>query len=241
MIKRLLPAMAALLSVGAVAELLQPVLPVNEDTPVRINVGVQGGMNNVRGGSFGLTTLDGGIGFTHDINNDFTYGAAVRAGVGTTPRFSGKIFTDAAKDVQGFRMDVDLMARYMPQMAEHLRAGLVFGAGWNDQFKNNELVRNNRSFGDLYLKAGIALSYGFTDAVSAYIAARYNLNNIRIGAKDPIKDYTNTNGFDIPVGVWFGLADSTGLFIEANQRFLGFKNMGKNFREEVSLGVSYAI
>lgn len=244
MIKRLLPAMAALLSMGAAANLLQPVLPINEDTPVRVIVGTTGGLNNVKVGAenkFGLTTLNVGVGVTHDIDNDFTYGASASVGLGTTPSYKGRIFTDAAKNVQGLRVDADLMARYMPQMAEHLRAGLVLGLNWNDQWKNNDAVRLNRSFGDLGVKAGLAMSYGFSDSVSAYVSARYNLNNIRFGVKESLKASTNVGGVEFPVGVWFGDANKTGLFVEANTRFLDLKNFGRSFREEVTIGVSYAI
>lgn len=242
-INGLFAAAVALLSAGAMAGLLQPVLPVNEDTPVRVNFGVQGGLNGTKGG-FGLTSLDGGIGFTHDVNNDFTYGLAARGGVATS-KYGSRLFTkDAKEGNSGFRLDVELMARYMPEMAQHLRAGLVLGLNWGDQFTGAAAkeIRDGRSFGDFEAKVGPAISYGFTPGFSGYVSAQYSFNRGRFGVKtEELKGESNWSGLDVPVGVWFGLADSTGLFIEANSRFLNFKKFTKSFREEVTLGVSYAI
>lgn len=238
-IKRLLVATMALVSMSTMAKVLVPVVPANEDTPVRLNFGLNSGMNGSKDG-FGITDMGAGVGFTHLVGYDFEYGIAANGSYATSG-YGKKLFSDAGKLTRGPRLDVDVMARYMPEMAERLRAGLVFGVGYGHQFKGAESINENRSFGDLYAKVGPAISYSFTNAVAGYLGIQYSMHNIRIGAKDSIKDYSNHSGLDIPVGLWFGFADSAGLFIEANNRFTNFKNFTKSFREEVSLGVSYAI
>lgn len=248
-IKNLLVATVALLSAATMADmgLLPPVVPANDSAPVRINLGLQGGMNGMHNGTeskFGLTSVGGGIGFTHLVGYDFEYGASVSVGYASLLNMA-RIWTDEGKPNSGLRVEADLMARYMPEMAEHLRAGFVLGLGYGDLFtgEKTKAFKEGRDFGDLYVKPGIALSYAFTNAVAGSIGVSYSLHNIRFGQKDgDVKEnHTNENGLDIPASLWFGLADSAGLFIQANSRFTNFKRFAKSFREEVSLGVSYAL
>lgn len=236
-IKRLLVATIALISMSTMASLLQPVLPVNDDAPVRVNFGLTGALAGGPNG-FGLQHFGGGIGFTHSVGYDVEYGLSVMGGSANWRNET--IWTAKGKDKTGFRLDVDLMLRYMPELADRLRAGIVLNGGWGDQFNNADGLRKNRSFGDLNFKPGLAVSYGFSDSFSAYVGVQYSLHNIRFGA-DKIKDYSNLSGLDIPFGMWFGFANQVGVFIEANSRFTDFKKFAKSFREEITLGVSYAI
>lgn len=239
-IKRLLVATMSLMAASSMANLLQPITPVNEDTPVRLNIGLESGLNGTPDG-FGLTNLGGGIGITHSIGYDFEYGLAA-TGNWATAEYGRKIWTPNGKDSSGFRLGVDAMARYMAEMAERLRAGVVLDVGYGHQFSGADYINKGRSFGDLYVKAGPAISYGFSNAVSAYLAVKYSIHNIRFGVTDEkVKKYANLMGMDVPVGLWFGLADSAGLFIEANNRFLSFKDFGRSYRMEATLGVSYAL
>lgn len=240
MVKNLLVACLALVSSVSVAGLVQPLVPAGEEAPVRISGGVVSGISGTKDG-FGVRNAGVGIGFTHDVGYFFEYGLSL---AGNWASHNSKIFTDAGKDSSGTRLDVELMTRYMPELTERLYAGLVISLGWGQQFGENAKVLNDqRAFGDMNFKVGPALSYGFTDMFAGYFGVNYSLHNIRFGAKDNTAAKTSANqmGLDIPVGLWVGIADSAGLFLEANSRFTDFSNFGKSFKEEVTLGVGFAI
>ncbi len=239
-VRRLLVAAFALVSVSSVAGLVQPVRPASEDAPVRFNGGLLGGASGTKDG-FGVRNAGIGLGFNHNVGYDFEYGMSL---AGNWVSHSSKIFTDAAKGTEGPGMDVELMTRYMPEIAERLHAGLTISLGWTHQFGANAKPINDQvSFGTLNVKVGPALSVGFGDVVSAYVSTQFSLHNIRFGAKEG-SDAAKTNnqmGLDIPLGFWFAIADNAGVFIEGNSRFTNFKEFTKSFKEEVTLGMGFAI
>jgi hypothetical protein len=251
-IKRLFVAAVALVSASSMASLMQPTVPVSEDAPFRISGGLHSGLVKNDNG-MGANDLGAAIGFTHNVGYDFEYGASIGGGW-AAPNVS-RLFTKdvdiAGKKTHGARMDVELMARFMPELADKFHVGGLLGIGWGHQFGEFAKAQHeNIAFGDLAFKAGIPLSYGFTDMVSMYFAPAYTLTNIRFvkgsasdDVKKSIKDVSNTSGFELPLGVWFGVSDSTGLFVEANTRNVDVSNAGKitSWREEVTLGVSFAL
>lgn len=249
-IKRLFVAAVALVSASSMASLLQPTVPVSEDAPFRISGGIHSGLVKNKDG-MGANDLGAAIGFTHNVGYDFEYGLSV--GGGWAAPHPLRIFMDESDKNKsaGARMDVELMARFMPELAERFHVGGLLGIGFGRQFgefakKENE----NVAFGDLAFKAGIALSYGFSDMVSMYFAPAYTMTGIRFvkgdateAVKKDLKAASNKSGFELPLGVWFGVSDSTGLFVEANTRNVDVSKVGEiaSWREEVTLGVSFAL
>lgn len=242
-IRNIMVAVAALVSAASMASVVQPAMPVSESNPVRISAGIVGGLWN--GGAvpgFGMSDLGFGLGFAHNVGYDFEYGVAIGGGWATT---QGKLFTDAAKEKSGFRLDVELMARFMPEVAESFRLGGALGVGYGRQFgKATESLYKAISFGDLNFFVGPSASYSFTDMFSMYFAPALTMTAIRFGAdKAPAEwtDKSNLLGMQLPVGFWFAVADTTAIYLEANTKFGNFKSVKDSFKEEVTLGVSFAI
>ncbi|MCA9507822.1 MAG: hypothetical protein KC505_05305 [Myxococcales bacterium] len=239
-ISRLLLATFALVSFNSFASLVQPITPANEDYPVRINAGLLTGMNGTKDG-FGVTNLGAGLGFAHNVGYDFEYGMSL---AGNWASYNSKVFTDAAKGTDGARLDVEIMTRYMPEITDKFNVGLALSVGWGQQFgKNAKAINDEMAFGDLNFKAGPALSAGLGEMASLYFSVQYSLHNIRFGAKDgsSAKTSANRSGIDVPLGVWFAFSDSAGLFVEANSRITNFSDFKKSFREEVTLGLGFAL
>lgn len=239
-VRRLLVAAFALVSINSIAGLVQPLVPTGEDAPVRINGGLLSGASGSKDG-FGVRNAGIGLGFAHNVGYDFSYGMSL---AGSWASHNSNIFTASGKESSGPRMDVELMTRYMPELAEKLHAGLGVSIGWARQFGASAKAINDQvSFGDLNVKVGPALSIGLGEVVSAYVSAQYSLHNIRFGAKDgsDAKKSANQMGLDIPLGFWFSIADNAGLFVEGNSRFTNFSNFAKSFKEEVTLGLGFAI
>lgn len=239
-VKRLLLATFALVSMSSVASLIQPAVPAGEDYPVRVSGGLLSGASGTKDG-FGVRNVGAGLGFAHNVGYDFEYGISL---AGNWASYNSKVFSDAGKGTEGGRLDVEIMTRYMPELAEKLHAGLAISVGWGQQFGQNAKAINDQvSFGDVNTKVGPALSAGFGDIFSAYISAQYSLHNIRFGAKEgsDAQKSANQSGLDIPVGLWLAVSDSAGVFLEGNSRFTNFNDFTKSFKEEVTLGLSFAI
>lgn len=239
-IRRLFVAAFALISTTSIADLVQPGVPGNPEEPLRVSGGIITSASGVNGG-FGLRNLGAGLGIAHNAGYDFTYGISV---AGSWASHNSTIFTDRGKGTEGGRLDVELMTRYMPELAEKFYAGLVISLGWSRQFgENAKAINDNVSFGDLNFKVGPSISYGFTDSFALSFAAKYSMHDIRFGVKEgsPLKAYSNRSGLDLPLVVWLAVSDTSALFLEANTRFKDFKTFGKSFQEEVTLGFSVNI
>jgi hypothetical protein len=233
---RLLAAAAALVSINATAGLLQPIVPMGDEAALRIVAGAHSAFGIAKkNADSGVKSLGGGLGITQNVGNDFNWGIA---GVLGAANYKAYLFKDADKDKTGWRADVELMMSYMPELAENVRAGLVINTGWGDQLTSDS---RKKKFGDLNVKVGIGVSAAFSSVVTGSIAAQFSYHDIRIGPEGDLKDRSNRYGVDIPVTLWLGLADHVGLFVEANSRFYNLAKNFKQLREEVSLGVSYAI
>jgi hypothetical protein len=229
---------AVLLSTSAMANLAQPFAPMSEENPVHINGGINGGIGTGDLG-FGLSDIGGGLGFAHRVGYDFFYGAAVNFGYLST---QSKVFTEEAKTKSAMNLDVELMARYLPEVAENFHFGLAFSLGYSRMFGEN--VKNwyeSMNFGDLNFKVGPNLLYSFNENVAIYSGVNYTLSNIRFGAKDEAKDSSYLSGVEAPIGAWFALNDNAGLYVEANSRFKDFSKFKTSFREEFMLGVTFAL
>jgi hypothetical protein len=76
-----------------------------------------------------------------------------------------------------------------------------------------------------------------------YFAAYYSMQNIRFGLTDNTlaKQSANWMGVDLPLGFWFSVADNAGIFVEANTRFYNLAKGAQYFKEEATLGMSFAI
>jgi opacity protein-like surface antigen len=232
---------AMLVSASSMADLVQPLNPVSEDSPVRISIGAQGGFGPASSTDrFGASSVGGGIGFTHNAGSDFNWGLSLGYDW-TSPK--QRIFTQASKDSEGNRINADLIMRYMPELADSLFFGLDFSFGWGHQFgQGAKIINESRKFGDLNLKVGPALSYAFSDSVSMYVAAKYALTNIRFGIKsEDAKKYAHWSGLDIPLGFCFAVSENAGVFVDLNTRFYNLAQGAKHFKEEVTVGMSFAI
>ncbi len=258
-VKRLLIVVWALVSAGSIA-VVQPIKPVGEDSPIRIHGGLQGGYNGVMKAAntdkmgFGFSNVGLGLGFAHNVGYDFEYGLSISGDWATAPgNTSNKgrgtaLWSKDATDAKtaGARTNIDLMVRYMPELSERFNAGLAFVGGWGDQFgESNKAIKDARNFGDLNLKVGPAMSYGFGDTFSAYMGVSYTMSDIRFlkegSAGDALKAYSSLHGLEAPVGLWFSLADNAGLFLEVNTRFRNISEFTKSWREEATLGLTFAI
>lgn len=231
----------ALISTSLMANLVQPLTTISEDAPVRISIAGKSGLGPEAGtGKFGATGVGGGIAFTHNAGYDFTYGIGV-AYDWTSPM--GRVFSQNSKPQEGNRIDAELSLGYMPELAERFNLGLNLAVGWGRQFGGEVAKRLNESmsFGDLKIKVGPAFSWGMSDSVSMYFAANYVLSNIRIGAKDYAKKTANWSGVDLPLGFSFAIADNASIFLEANSRFFNIAEGAKFFKEEATLGMTFAI
>ncbi len=248
-IKNLLVATIALVSVGGMANLMQPFVPTTEDAPVRVTTGLQGGLIRDNEKNFGVNNLGLGIGFTHNVGYDFEYGLAI--GGSWAAGQSGRLFTQPTTDakISGMRLDVELLARFMPLVADSLNFGGFLSVGYQNQFGGEGLkpVKDAITFGDMSARVGLAVSYAFTDMFSLYFAPAYALTNIRFvkdDAAEPmktvLKEGSNLSGVEFPVGFWFG-RENVGVYLEANTRFVSFKKFTESWREDVTLGVSFAM
>jgi hypothetical protein len=246
-IKQLLVATVALLSVSSMASLMQPHVPTTEDAPIRVSAGLVGGLIKPTQG-FGASNVGLGIGFTHNVGYDFEYGLAVAGSWAGGPN---RVFSKEAEKTSGLALEVELLARFMPQIADAFRVGGYLNVGYSNQFGGEGLkqLKDETAFGDLGLRIGLASSFGFSDMVSMYFAPAYTLTAIRFAsdkvvgddAKKKYKEATMLSGIDLPLGVWFGVADNVGLFIEANTRFTNFSKFTESWKEDVTLGVSFAM
>lgn len=237
-LKQILLGTAAFVSLSASAGLLQPIVPMGDETDIRINAGVMSGLKFGGTKGTGAQSLGGGFGFTQNVGNDFNWGLGV---VLSQANYKGRLFKDANKDTSGFRTDVELMMSYLPELAENVRAGLLLNTGWGDQLTHADEITENRSFGDFNVKIGLAVSAAFSSVVSGYVGGQFSFHNIRVSPKDVIKDKSNRYGLDVPVGLVIGAADRASIFVEGNSRFINLNKGFKSFTEEVSLGISYAI
>lgn len=269
-IKHLLLATVGLISASSMAVLMQPGTPTTEEAPMQFSVGGNTGIivPEVNGETkFGINNLSGGIGFTHNLGYDFEYGLGVKAGWAAPgsageKKYAARIFTDDTNDLadpakkrDGFRLDVELMARFMPELAEKFHLGAVLGAGWGMQFGGEDgtsvkAFKDATKFGDLAFRVGPAMSFGFSDMVSMYAGANITLTNVRfadstkvnaIGGQKAFDDASNHLGMEIPVGFTFSVADNVSMFVEANTQFTNFKAFKEGFKEDVTLGVSFAM
>ena len=249
-VRLLFVALAALVSTSSMA-LVQPAVPMSEDLPMRVSAGLRGGFHKVSD-KFGMRNLGFGVGFAHNVGYDFEYGISVGGDYAAAVRGDkgGNIFVEEYKDNSAMHMDVELMARFMPELAERFNLGgqLVVGYGTflsgKDDFKK---AREAVAFGDMEVKVGPAMSFGFSDMVSMYFTPAYKLSDIRFGikeeAKKPMENVTNLSGVELPLGFWFAIADNMGIFLEANTNFKFIKDVefAKRWREDVTLGMSFAI
>lgn len=265
-IKQLLVAATALLSVGSMASLMQPHVPTSEDAPMRVSAGVISGMlmgvnNEAKDGKtgFGFNSLGVGIGFTHNAGYDFEWGAAIAgswaAPAGHQSEAAYRIFSKDAEKKQGVRLDVELLARFMPEVADAFRLGgfVTVGYGYNFGGSDDPDIKGMKeatAFGDLAMRVGLATSFGFSDMVSMYFAPAYALTAIRFAKSDKVKEegakkafaeVSNLSGIELPLGFWFGVADNVGLYLEANTRFRNFAKFKDSWQEDVTLGVSFAM
>jgi hypothetical protein len=260
-IKRLLVATVALLSVGSMAT-VQPGVPVSEDAPIRITTGLGGALfhrQDIAAGVFGanehkagvrLADLSFGLGFAHNVGYDFEYGLGIKTGW-ANPRTG--IFTEAGKDNSGMRLDIELMLRFMPELAEKFHFGGLLGLGWGRQWGEGFKDFAKRvAFGDFAFKAGLGLSYGLSDMVALYFTPAYTFTNVRWASggadaaeatanKAYIKDSSNLSGVEAPVGLWVSMSDNVGLFLDVNTQFVNFKKFKDSWKEDFTLGVSFAL
>ena len=228
----------ALFSFNSFASLVQPGNPVDEESGFRVNGGLKSGMWQ-SGSGFGLSNLGLGIGFAHNVGYDFEWGLSLS---GDYASHNDRIFTTNT-NTTGFRLDAEIMGRYMPEVAEDFHFGAHLAVNWGQQFGEGARSYNEEvSFGDLGLRAGLGVSYHFSDYVAGYFLPGYSLNHIRFGAKtEEIRKRTLISGIEFPVGLWFNVSDDTGIFLEANTRFTDFSNFTSSFREDLTLGVSFSI
>lgn len=240
-INRIVLAIFALISTSVMANLVQPLTAISEDAPVRISIAGKSGIGPEAGtGKFGATGVGGGIALTHKAGYDFTYGIGV-AYDWTSPM--GRVFSQNSKAQEGNRIDAELSLGYMPELADRFNLGLNVAVGWGRQFGGAfaKELNDSMKFGDLKIKVGPAFSWGISDSVSMYFAANYVLQNIRFGAKDKAKATANWSGVDLPLGFSFAIGDNASVFIEANSRFTNIAKGPKYFKEEATLGMTFAI
>lgn len=221
---------------------VQPEVPVSEDAPLRVNAGLFTGLINNDSG-FGMDALGIGLGFVSNVGYDFEFGLSVS---GNWAAAGQRIFTSEAEKNSGMQTNVELMTRFMPEVAEDFHAGLVLGLDWGTQFGGELLkpIKEKIAFGDLALRVGIGLSSRLSDMVSVYLTPQATLTKIRwYNDKASEQDKKNANywGLSVPFGFMFAASENVGWFIEAKTQFTDFKNFGKSWREEVALGVSFAM
>lgn len=245
-IKRFLLAMA--ISTSSMAALLQPALPVGEDGGCRVSAGFY---TNAYFGepAKGLTDLSGGLNFTHYTGYDFFYG--IGASVGGSAMGSPLLFKEAGKDITGVRMDLEISFGFMPELAERLHFGVLGSVGYGRQFgeKVKELAAARKiGFGDMNFKAGLGLSYGFTETVHLYVSALYAMTQIRFAASDAsdgqrtaLSEVSNFSGMQFPLGFSFGLTDGAAMFVETTTKLNDFKNLKASHTQEFAIGVSFTM
>ena len=248
-IKKLLIALAALMGTAAMANMAQPSIQADEDAPIRFQLGAGSGFVNHPSGhqaeGFGVGNITGALGFTHNVGYDFEYGLSVHGGAAT---WGSKLFSKHATDnkLTGTQMNVNAMLRYMPEVADDFNAGLTMGFGWGHLFNSTaaDVYKNQVSFGDLDFRVGPAMSYRFSDTFAAYWSPSFTISNIRLlkdGATEAFRNNTNLFGMEIPVGGWFEIADSTGLYVEVNNAFNNFNRFADSWRISGTLGLAFAM
>lgn len=245
-ITRLLVASVALMSATSMAGLIQAVKPVSEDAPFRITTGLKSGLLNNDKGT-GINNVGLGLGFAHNVGYDFTYGIAVSgdwASMGRDRVFGGE---EAESKNRLWMLDVELSASFMPEVAERLHVGGLLGFGFTEKFgavARQAKEANKIVFGDMSLRAGLGLSYGFTDMFSMYVAPSYTFTGIRFYASDATEAAKKDrfySGMEAPVGFWFSASENVGVYVDVNTKFADFSNFTKSWRNDFTLGVAFAI
>jgi hypothetical protein len=243
-IKRLLFAAAALVATGSMATIFQPNIPISEDAPLRISTGLSHGFFKPDTG-FGPLKHSLGLGILYTPGYDFNIGGSVAGGVAAG---GNRLYTDAAKEEYGFRIDVELMASFLPEVAEGFHVGVLLGLGFDRQFggKSTKAMAENIAFGDLSGKVGLGLSYFVTEIVNINLFPSYTLSGVRFASDkatdaDAIKANSFLSGLEVPVGFGFTVADNMILYVEANTKFTNFSDFANSWQEDVSFGLSIDI
>lgn len=257
--KRLVIALAAMISTNSMAYLLQPAIPAKEDAPMRLTVGGQMGLvtrpeslgDKKKG--FGLENLGGGLGFSHNVGYDFEYGIAAALGGKST----GKLFTKESTDEKlgGMLVSYELMLRYMPQVMENFHLGGILGIGVDHFFMDEKFKATSEkiAFGDGHLRVGLGTSYRFGDMFAIYFAPAFKWGAIRFHSDkakndDTFKKAANTMGAELPLGFSVNVMESMAIGLEANTQFNHFghkditgkeEKMMDGFKEEIGLNISY--
>jgi hypothetical protein len=244
-IKHLIVIAGTLLSLSSIAS-LQPAKQVSSDAPIRIMAGVNTGVIHEES-KLGLSNMSAGLSFAHNVGYHIEYGLGLKAGW-ASPEF--RIFTENAKEFSGMHIDIELMIRFMPEVLANLHCGGLMNLAWGRQFGEfTKPYLEAIAFGDLAFKAGLALSYDFTSMLSMYLAPSYALTGIRFLSdkegheiiKEQIKDRTNWHGVEVPVGLWVAFTPTVALYVDANTKVGNFKKAKKSLKEDLTLGVSFAI
>jgi hypothetical protein len=257
-IKRLLLATAALVSASSMA--FGPGMIGSEEAPIGLSVGANTNMIMPNRGTvdtpdrkFGVDKVGGGIGFRQNIGFDVAYNVSVGgswASAGGTRLFTDEVKMPGDKSAAGFRLDAEIGARFMPEMADGFRLGGMLGINWGMGFSDADKTgREVIAFGGAGVRVGPAMSMAFSDMVAMYVGVNYTLTNIGFAKSDAPdlvkenlkKEYFFRSGIEAPIGVVITVADNMGVFLEANTQFTDFGKFMDTWKEGVTLGMSIAL
>lgn len=259
-VRNLLAAVCALLSATTMAVVYQPGAHVSEDAPIRVGAGLGAGLVYTKTGDkgeFGLRNGGLGLSFAHNVGYDFTYGVAVGGGAATLR--GGRIFDDKGnKDGTGFGIDVDLAARFMPEIADALRLGGRLNLGYSHLIggEDNAAVKQAKGaikFPGVKVAIGPAVDWRASDMFSLYVSPALVLNHAMAMESDTVTDKetfkkgVNILGVEVAIEGNFAISENMGITVGTTTNIERFSedpiksSRWNYFKQDVVAGVNFAM
>lgn len=190
-----------IISLSTVAEFFDAVTPSIRLKPIVSNVGII--HSKERLGAAGALLFD--VGYDIKVGLSTVMGAS---------SFSNTLFSQAAKDDTGFKLEIDSLVRIMPRLSKHTFLGGSVFIGYERQFGGTKSFYQTVSFGDLNFKLGPTFAYevmpGFYLSSSFYTA----IHSMRFGKlSDEVKEKSNLMSAQLEMASLLDFTDDISFFV----------------------------
>lgn len=227
-------------------------LPMNKfpgGVGAQLNVGGYGSLSRFKvehlgvKEDLGLSNLGVSVGITGSLLDLFDLGGSISVGGSSL----GKLFSsyNLKKSISGADIYMDALARlWLPLPLFEL--GFQVIAMYERGFSGiaNEIASNSSGIG---FQAGPTIRFNVFNRLFAYGAVNYSFSNIKfeanklIGDLSYIKDFVNTHGIEIPIGLFLSLNSKLGVFAQLNTDFENLRAAGLGYKGTFHAGLSFGL